>query len=84
MSYDTLMGGVQRRLADMLFDMARCNDVYRLNQLLRILSEDISTYHCLAKEMVDEIEKQPGEELYYSVKKLDLVRGKGLGRILRL
>ena len=57
MEYDTLKNKIDRRVSGITSDLARCHDIYRLNQLLRILSEDMSTYHCIAQQMVDELEE---------------------------
>jgi hypothetical protein len=54
--YDALMKKVQRVLAETQFDLARCNDTYRLRFILCKTVSELDKLEHDADEMVEELE----------------------------
>lgn len=52
----TLIDKINKKMAQMQLDMARCYDPYRLNQLMINFSVDINNLGMEAKDMVEQLE----------------------------
>lgn len=59
--FDTLIQQVNRKMAQMSWDLALCTDVYRLRQLLVKFKADVEDLTDDATQMVTELENQGRE-----------------------
>ena len=59
--FETLISNIRRAQAELDFELSRCEDPYRLEQLMRVYNIKVAMFREEAMNMVNELERRDDE-----------------------